>query len=163
MLTINKGESRECDVDERKEKVAAGALAFMESSWLYKLPGHKSSKTDCGLWKLVRDWYCNNGKTQVFVYKCPLLGRFGCKCQIKITENPNYHLLETRGEHNEDCHNLTKNKSKFFQMKQLDAIHTGLSVSPNQSARGFRRNLVNLSPEKRVSLILSEVTSLLAA
>jgi hypothetical protein len=60
-------------------------------------------------------------------------------------------LLESRGEHNEDCHNPTKDKSKFLKMKQLDAIHTGVLVSPNQSARELRRNLVNLSPEKRVS------------
>ena len=53
MITINKGKM---DDDERKEIIAAGALVFMESSGLYKLPGHKSCETDCGLWKLVRDW-----------------------------------------------------------------------------------------------------------
>ncbi len=41
------------DDDERKEIIAAGARAFMELSWLYKLPGHKSCESDCGLWKLV--------------------------------------------------------------------------------------------------------------
>ncbi len=39
IITINKGEM---DDDERKEIIAAGARAFMESSGLYKLPGHKS-------------------------------------------------------------------------------------------------------------------------
>ncbi len=51
-----------------------------------------------------------------------------------------YHLLETRGEHNEDHHNLTKDKSEFLKMKQLDAIHTGVLVSPNQSARELEPN-----------------------
>ena len=45
-LTINKGKMYD---DERKEILAAGARAFMESSWLYTLPGHKSCETDCGL------------------------------------------------------------------------------------------------------------------
>ena len=147
MLTINKGEM---DEDEIKEKISAGARAFMESSGLYKLPGHKSNETDCGLWKRVRDWWCDGGKTLVLLYKCPLAGRFDCKCQVKITENLNYHLLETRGEHNEECHNPTKDKSKFLKLKQLDAIQTGVRVSPQQSARELRRNLVNLSPDKRV-------------
>ena len=148
MLTINKGEM---DEDEIKEKISAGARAFMESSGLYKLPGHKSNETDCGLWKRARDWWCDGGKTLVLLYKCPLAGRFDCKCQVKITENPNYHLLETRGEHNEECHNPTEDKSKYLKLKQLDAIQTGVRVSPQQSARELRRNLVNLSPEKRIS------------
>ena len=147
-LTINKGEM---DEDEAKERINAAARAFMESSGLYKLPGQKTNATDCGLWKLVRDWWCDGGKTRVMLYKCPLLLRFECKCQIKITENPNYHLLETRGDHTEECHNPTKDKSKFLKLKQLDAIHTGVRVSPHQSARELRRNLVNLSPEKRIS------------
>jgi hypothetical protein len=120
MITINKGEM---DDDERKEISAAGARAFMESSGLYKLPGHKSCETDCGLWKLVRDWWSDNGKTQVWVYKCPLFGRFGCKCQVKITENSNFHLLETRGVHNVDCHNPRKDKAK------LQVILTGVRIS----------------------------------
>ncbi len=60
-------------------------------------------------------------------------------------------MLETRGEHNEECHNPTKDKSKYLKLKQLDAIQTGVRVSPQQSARELRRNLVNLSPEKRIS------------
>jgi hypothetical protein len=54
IITINKGKM---DDDERKEMIAAGARDFMESSGLHKLLGHKSCETDCGLWKLVRDWW----------------------------------------------------------------------------------------------------------
>jgi hypothetical protein len=147
-LTINKGEM---DDDEAKEKIAGGARAFMESSGLFKLPGQRTNATDCGLWKLGRDWWCYGGKTRVLLYKCPLARRFECKCQVKITENLHYRLLETRGEHNEESHNLSKDKSKYLKSKQLDAIQTGVRVSPQQNARELRRNLVNLSPEKRIS------------
>ena len=50
-------------------------------------------------------------------------GRFGCKCQVKITENSNFHLLETRGVHNVDCHNPRKDKAK------LQVILTGVRIS----------------------------------
>ncbi len=46
-----------------KEKNAAGARAFMESSGLYKLQGQKTNATDCGLWKLVMDWWCYSGES----------------------------------------------------------------------------------------------------
>ena len=100
----------------------------MESSGLYKLPGHKSCETDCGLWKLVRDWWSDNGKTQVWVYKCPLFGRFVCKCQVKITENSNFHLLEMRGVHNVDCHNPRKDKAKTSGNSDRSAYFNFFSV-----------------------------------
>ncbi len=92
----------EMDDDKAKEKVAAGARAFMpvELSGLYKLQGQRTNATDCGLWKLGRDWWCDGGKTRVLLCKCSLSNQFDCKCQVKITENPNYRLLETSGEHN---------------------------------------------------------------
>ncbi len=128
-----------------------GARAFMESSGIYKLQDQKTNATDCGLWKLGRDWWCYSGKTRVMLYKLPFARRFECKCQVKITENLNYQLLEIHGKHNEDCHNPSKDKLKYLKLKQLDAIQTGVRVSPQQSARELRRNLVNLSPEKRIS------------
>ena len=48
--------------------------------------------------------------------------RFGCKCQVKITENSNFHLLETQGVHNVDCHNPRKDKAK------LQVIQTGVRI-----------------------------------
>jgi hypothetical protein len=94
-LTINKGEM---DDDKAKEKNAAGARALIESSGFFKLLGQKTNATDCDLWKLGRDWWCDSGKSRVMLYKCPLARRFECKCQVKITENQNYQLLETHGE-----------------------------------------------------------------
>jgi hypothetical protein len=70
-LTINKVEM---DDDEAKEKIAGGARAFMESSGRFKLPGQRTNATDCGfkLWKLGRDWWCNEGKTgSCYTSACP--------------------------------------------------------------------------------------------
>ncbi len=144
------------DDDEAKEKNTAGASTFMESSRLFKLQGQKTNVTDCGLWKLGSDWWCNGGKTRVMFCKCPLACWFECKCQVKITENQNYQSLETHGEHNEDCHNPSKDKSKYLKLKQLDAIQTGVRVSQQQSARELWCNLVNMSPEKRISWSLMQ-------
>ncbi len=65
----------------------------------------------------------NPGLGQLWVYKCPHFGRFSCKCRVKITENSNFHLLETRGVHNVDCHNQRKDKAK------LQVIKTGVHIS----------------------------------
>ncbi len=40
---------------------------------------------------------------------------------VKITENPNFQLLETRGVYDEDSHHASKDKSKFLKFKQLDS------------------------------------------
>ncbi len=85
------------------------------------------------------------------VYKCPLAGRFRCKAKIKLTETTTYDLLECRGVHDNDSHHLHKDKYKHLKWKQIEVIHTGVHISLNQSARQLRRNLVNLSPEKRVN------------
>ncbi len=55
-----------------------------------------------------------------------------------------------RNQYDEDSHNMVKDKSKHLKLKQPEAIDTGVRISPNQSARQLRRNLVNLSPEKRI-------------
>ncbi len=67
---------------------------------------------------------------------------------MKITDSSGYQLLETRGVCDEDCHHPDKDKSKHLKLKQIEAIHNRVPVSPNQSARQLRHNLVNLSPEK---------------
>ena len=69
---------------------------------------------------------------------------------MKVTDSAGYLLLDKRGVHDEDCHHPDKDTSKYLKVQQLEAIHLGVRISPNQSARQLRRNLVNLSPEKRV-------------
>ncbi len=123
----------------------------MEAGKIYKLPGHKSCATDLGLWKQAKECPANGGFYKFMVYKCPLAGRFGCKAEMKLTETTTYDLLKCRGVHDDDSHHPDKDKSKHLKWKQIEAIHTGVCISPNQSAQQLRRNLVNLSPEKRVS------------
>jgi hypothetical protein len=123
----------------------------MESSKLFKLAGHKSNPTDLGMWKLAKEWPADDGKSRISVYKCPLAGRFGCRCEMKVTDTPGYQLLDKRGVRDEDCHHPDKDTSKYLKVQQLEAIQLlGVLISPNQSARQLRRNLKNLSPEKRV-------------
>ncbi len=73
---------------------------------------------------------------------------------MKLTDSSTYQLLESRGVHDDDSHHPDKDKSKHLKWTQIEAIHTGVHISPNQSARQLRRNLANLSPEKRISLKL---------
>ena len=135
VLSITKGPDAEMDDDQRNARILDGARAFMESSKLYKLPGHKSNAMDLGMLKLIKQWPADEGQSMVSVYRCPLSGRFNCPCQIKVTDTPAYQLLETRGVHDEDSHHPDKDKSKHLKLKQLKAIDTGVCISPNQSAR----------------------------
>ena len=156
VLTITKGPDAEMDDDQRNAQILDAARAFMESSKLYKLPGHKSNASDRGLWKVVKEWTTgpstaeDNLKTRVTVLRCPLSGRFNCQCQIKITDSPEYTQLETRGVHDEDSHHPDKDRSKHLKFKQMEAIEMGVRVCPQQSARQLRRHLKNLSPENQI-------------
>ena len=151
ILNISKGADAEMDEDDLWARVKDAAREFMEASKVFKIYGHKSSATDLGMWKMMKFWPADSGTTEVRVFKCPLAGRFGCKCEMKVTEAASYVKLEKRGVHDEDCHHPDKDRSKHLKWKQIEAISTGVRVSPNQSARQLRRNLVNLSPDKRVA------------
>jgi hypothetical protein len=70
VLSLSKDEM---DDDEINAQFLAAAQAFMESSKLYKLAGHKSNRTDIGMWKLAKQWPADDGKTTVLVYSVPLL------------------------------------------------------------------------------------------
>ena len=72
VLSITKGPDAEMDDDQRNARILDGARAFMESSKLYKLPGHKPNATDLGMWKLVKQWPADEGQSMVSVYRCPL-------------------------------------------------------------------------------------------
>ncbi len=65
---ITKGPDAEMDDDQRNARILDGARAFMESSTLYKLPGHKPNATDLGMWKLVKQWPTDEGQSMVYVY-----------------------------------------------------------------------------------------------
>ncbi len=54
-LTFSKGLDAKRDDDERNSRILAVAWELMESSKLYKLPGHKSNATDLGMWNSQRN------------------------------------------------------------------------------------------------------------
>ena len=150
VLEFAKGDDAEMDEDEMKAQIDKLARELMEAGKIFKLAGHKTGPNDYFMWKLVRSWTIDGGHTLVSWFRCPLSYRFGCTCEIKKYDGESYMALEKRGEHDDDSHHPDKDKSKHLKLKQMEAIHTGVRVAPNQSARQLRRHLVNLSPSKRV-------------
>ena len=122
ILNIPKGADAEMDEDDLWARVKDAAREFMEASKVFKIYGHKSSATDLGMWKMMKFWPADSGTTEVRVFKCPLAGRFGCKCEMKVTEAASYVKLEKRGVHDEDCHHPDKDRSKHLKWKQIEAI-----------------------------------------
>ncbi len=65
------------DDGQVKAQVLEAALAFMEVGNIFKLAVHKTCETDCGLWKLLKEWQVNGGGTKVSVLKCLIFSQFG--------------------------------------------------------------------------------------
>ncbi len=135
------------DEDEIKLELLRAANGIVETSRMYKLPGHRSKPTDFGLWKLKRVWSTDDDTTDVHWYKCPMLISFGCQVQIKVIENTHHITLLRRGEHEQNIHAHENDNSKHLKVKQLEVIRTGVRIATAQSARILRGNLTNLSPE----------------
>ncbi len=91
VLQLKKGEAATMDEDKMKLEILRAANGIMETSRMYKLPGHCSKPTDFGLWKLKRAWSMDDGTTDVHWYKCPMLIRFGCQVQIKVFRERTSH------------------------------------------------------------------------
>ncbi len=53
--------------------------------------------------------------------------------------------------HDEHSHKPSKDESKHLKRRQIEVVHTGVLVSPNQSALQLHSNLVNLSLDKQVN------------
>jgi hypothetical protein len=79
---------------------------------------------------------------------------WGGNAEMKVTDSTSYQLLEPRGVHDDDSHHPDKDKSKHLKWKQIEANHTEVRISLNQSARQLRSNLINLSPNEWISLML---------
>jgi hypothetical protein len=65
----------------------------MEDSRMIRLPSHVTRPGDEGLWKEIRSYKTDRGKTLVRWLRCPMSYRFGCKCQIKIYDGEHYIAL----------------------------------------------------------------------
>ncbi len=125
VVSFIKGDEATVDEDEMKSKVRAAAKKIMEDSRMIRLPSH-TRPGDEGLWKEIRSYKTNRGKTLVRWFRCPMSYRFRCKCQIKIYDGEHYMALDVRGQHNADSHSGDKETSKHLKVKQIHALHTGV-------------------------------------
>ena len=127
----------------------------MEDSGLIKLATHRPKPSDLHLWKHRTSWDADGNTTRTTIYYCPLLTKFGCTCQLKVTDMSSAVYVEKRGEHNKDSHSSDKDKSKFLKLHQIEAIRSGVIIAPKQTAKHLRRNLMHASPEKRIAPTLA--------
>jgi hypothetical protein len=150
VLALSKGDDATMGEDEMKLLITQAYNQIMEDSRMVRLPGHNPGPTDVGLWKLKTEYMVDNGRTSVKWCYCPMAYRFGCKCQMKLYDGPQYTALHVRGEHNADSHAPEKEKSKHLTVKQISAIATGVRMAPAQSARILRRNLKNFGDDEQI-------------
>ncbi len=88
--------------------------------------------------------------TYTNIYVCFLETRFGCSCQLRVTNSPAGTTLEMRGTHDATSHAPEKDQSKFLKVQQIEAIRAGVRVAPKQSAKHLRRNMIYSSPPKSI-------------
>ncbi len=150
VLRFEKGARAIMGEDQMKLEIAQAYNKIMDESRMVRLPGHVPAPTDCGLWKLKRETMIDYGTTSVKWMTCPMAYRFGCNCQIKISDGTSYCSLQVRGEHNADSHAPDKDKSKHLKVAQLRALQEGVRLAPSQPPRTFRRNMANLGPEVEI-------------
>ena len=150
VLQFVKGDEAIMSEDQMRSEVVNAYTKIMQDSRLVQLPGHVPGPTDVGLWKLKKEHTIDAGRTSVKWLQCPMHYRFACKCQLRLSDGPLYILLERRGDHTPDSHSSEKELSKHLTVKQIQALQTGVRMSPAQSARSLRRNLANFSPEKQI-------------
>ena len=108
---IKKGEEAVHDPEDIKHMIYEAAKRIMEDSGLIKLATHRPKPTDLHLWKHRTSWDADGNTTRTTIYYCPLQSKFGCKCQLKVTEMPQVVYVEKRGVHDKDSHSSDKDKS----------------------------------------------------
>ena len=152
---IQKGEAALHYTEDIKQLIYEAAKKIMEDSGLIKLATHRPKPSDLHLWKHRTSWDADGNTTRTTIYYCPLLTKFGCTCQLKVTDMSSAVYVEKRGEHNKDSHSSDKDKSKFLKLHQIEAIRSGVIIAPKQTAKHLRRNLMHASPEKRIAPTLA--------
>jgi hypothetical protein len=88
--------------------------------------------------------------TYTNINMCPLETRFGCSCQLRVTNSPAETTLEMRGTHDATSDAPEKYQSKYLKLQQIEATRAGVRVAPKQSAKHLRRNMMYSSPQKRI-------------
>ncbi len=86
------------------------AKKIVEQSGLCKLSTHKPKDTDLHLWKRKIGWGTDGDTCWTNIYTCPLQTRFGCQCQLRVTNTPTTTALEMRGTHDATSHTADKDK-----------------------------------------------------
>jgi hypothetical protein len=150
VLSLQTGDESGFDDEEVNHQMYQEAKKIMEQSGLCKLSTHKPKDSDLHLWKKKIGWSTDGDTCWTNIFTCPLLTRFGCQCQLRLTNTPTSCILEMRGTHDATSHAPEKDKSKFLKLQQIEAIRTGVRIAPKQSAKHLRRNLMFSSPPKRI-------------
>jgi hypothetical protein len=127
----------------------------MEQSGLCKLATFKLKDSDLHLWKRKVGWGSDGDTQWTTIFTCPLETRFGCFCQLRVTNSPSGTLLDMHGTHDSTSHAHDKDKSKFLKLQQIEAIRAGVRLAPKQSAKHLRRNSMYSSPPKRIGADLA--------
>ena len=123
---------------------------IMEYGKMVRLPGHVPAPADVGLWKLKIEYTVDHVRINLKWCYCPMAYCFGCQCQIKLFDGPQYTALHVRGKHDADSHAPDKEKSKNLMVNQIQAIATGVLMALNQSARLLQHNLTNFSDDVQI-------------
>ena len=110
LLRLDKGDQAGFDYEEINHLVYQEANKVMEQSGLCKLATFKPKHTDLHLWKWKVGWGSDRDTTYTNIYGCPLDTRFGCACQLRVTNSPAGTTLEMRGIHDATSHASEKDQ-----------------------------------------------------
>jgi hypothetical protein len=86
VATIQKGEAALHDPQDIKQLIYEAAKKVMEDSGLIRLATNRPKPSDLHLWKQRTSWDADENTTRTTIYYCPLLTKFGCTCQLKVTD-----------------------------------------------------------------------------
>jgi hypothetical protein len=110
LLRLDRGDQAGFDDEEINHLVYQEANKIMEQSGLCKLATFKPKHTDLHLWKWKVGWGSDRDTPYTNIYKYPLEIRFGCSCQLRVTNSPAGTTLEMRGAHDATSHASEKDQ-----------------------------------------------------
>ena len=116
VLSLQTGDESGFDDEEVNHQMYQEAKKLMEQSGLCKLSTHKPKDSDLHLWKKKIGWSTDGDASWTNIFACPLLTRFGCQCQLRLTNTSTSCVLEMRGTHDATSHAPEKDKSKFLKL-----------------------------------------------
>jgi hypothetical protein len=127
------------------------ATDFMTKSGLVEWPLSFKSKTKrISLWCKHDEYSRNNGNCIIETYHCPLKGRCGCPCQIRVITTPTYVQVDcSGGDHTqEECHKI--DNSKFLNVQQRIAVAKLVKTNPAMAATDVRRAIGRSDQEQGI-------------